>query len=503
MLFLFSLASRRHLLVAQVQPTNERSIARAFPTVPPVVRFSGALKELDGSPRVSISEVTFSIFKDAEGGNTVQISNTVIEGYAQFGIRAGAARGGFGGLKMDNVYEEVGNCSNPAGNIGNAGVIAQGGTVRISGGEGPSGTLPCFLKSCAGPLTRYYIVANNSIYGASNPMGAGVTVVNDSSTTVSWPTISGATSYDLLVEDNVAAWYAGDSPNGTGAFAVATNIPAANCTGSVCTHVDSHGARLTYTVKSPTYFPLLAFWPGSIILGSNGDTGSPWAPSILYTDLAPSGIVAEQGTSRAAVVADSCQPESAASPLWIQCQGSAVPPSGLYQQQATIMVVKPNNDGGLATNLKGRLNFGTVGSGPSHIVTLSDSDFQKTIATGDNRPRSDPNDAFIGYDKGDGNPSHIGISYGAPVSWTGYIGNVGDGTNWKEKLTSSVKTFQIPVQTTSVPFSQLPACNSSAEGDMRAVLDSSSNAWGAPISGNGSNHVLAYCDGGQWTVAAK
>ena len=50
------------------------------------------------------------------------------------------------------------------------------------------------------------------------------------------------------------------------------------------------------------------------------------------------------------------------------------------------MAVKPNSDGGLWTNLKGRMNFSTLGTGPGHIITLSDSNFQKTIATANNRP---------------------------------------------------------------------------------------------------------------------
>ena len=39
-------------------------------------------------------------------------------------------RGGYGGLELENVYQEVGSCANPLGKIGQAGVIAQGGSVR-------------------------------------------------------------------------------------------------------------------------------------------------------------------------------------------------------------------------------------------------------------------------------------------------------------------------------------------------------------------------------------
>ncbi len=54
-----------------------------------------------------------------------------------------------------------------------------------------------------------------------------------------------------------------------------------------------------------------------------------------------------------------------------------------------------------------------------------------------------------------------------------------------------------------VTVSSLPACSSSIEGSRGAVSDSTTNTWGATVTGGGSDHVLAYCDGTNWTVAAK
>src|SRR5438034_6469284 len=84
---------------------------------------------------------------------------------------------------------------------------------------------------------------------------------------------------------------------------------------------------------------------------------------------------------------------------------------------------------GQKTNLKGRLNFSTLGTGPGHIITLSDSNFQKTIATANNRPSNDANDAYVGYDQGDGNPANIAINLGEPKSVSKYIANACDGPN--------------------------------------------------------------------------
>ena len=52
-------------------------------------------------------------------------------------------------------------------------------------------------------------------------------------------------------------------------------------------------------------------------------------------------------------------------------------------------------------------------------------------------------------------------------------------------------------------FAALPACVSGTEGYMAAVTDSTTNTWGATITGGGSTHVAAYCDGSVWTVMGK
>ena len=103
------------------------------------------------------------------------------------------------------------------------------------------------------------------------------------------------------------------------------------------------------------------------------------------------------------------------------------------------------------------MNYSTHGTGPGHIITLSDSNFQKTIATANNRPGNDANDAFLGYDQGDGNPVNVGISVGAPKSISSYIGNVGDGQHWLERLTTNLKSFRVPLTTNSQFTSTVPS----------------------------------------------
>jgi hypothetical protein len=53
---------------------------------------------------------------------------------------------------------------------------------------------------------------------------------------------------------------------------------------------------------------------------------------------------------------------------------------------------------------------------------------------------------------------------------------------------------------TPVAFASLPT---GAEGMTASVTDSTTATWGATISGGGANHVLAYHNGTNWTVAGK
>ena len=137
-----------------------------------------------------------------------------------------------------------------------------------------------------------------------------------------------------------------------------------------------------------------------------------FAAATLTIDSLSAQVVSVAGTNKPVVFANSCGALGNWSPAWIVCSAQNYPPSAFYEQGALVMAVKPLGDGGKRPNLKGRLNFSTLGSAPGHILTLSDSDFAKTIATANNRPVNDPNDAFIGYDQGGGGtPVQVGISF--------------------------------------------------------------------------------------------
>lgn len=54
---------------------------------------------------------------------------------------------------------------------------------------------------------------------------------------------------------------------------------------------------------------------------------------------------------------------------------------------------------------------------------------------------------------------------------------------------------------TPVAFSTLAACSSTTDGQTADVTDSTTDVFGATITGSGSFHVLAYCNGTNWNVA--
>ena len=70
-------------------------------------------------------------------------------------------------------------------------------------------------------------------------------------------------------------------------------------------------------------------------------------------------------------------------------------------------------------------------------------------------------------------------------------------------LGPAVFSIQGIMQLQKGAFASLPACAPALEGSVAGVTDSSTSVWGAPILEDGSNHVLAYCDGTNWTVAGK
>ncbi len=54
-----------------------------------------------------------------------------------------------------------------------------------------------------------------------------------------------------------------------------------------------------------------------------------------------------------------------------------------------------------------------------------------------------------------------------------------------------------------VTFGSVASCSAGIAGAIQAFSDSTTNTWGATITGSGGNTVMGFCNGSQWTVFAK
>jgi hypothetical protein len=376
---------------------------------------------------------------DWQSGNSLHVSDSVIQGFSQFGIRTGTMRGGYAPTQIDNVYMELNTPVNPVGNIGAAGIIVVGSRLSAKTGMLAIGHQPSYAQTGSTHYV-YWIVAKDPTRGSSLPLQAGYASTNGKgSIPVSWPKIDGEKiSYDVLRTEG--AGNALNAPHGKGDFAVAIGVP--QCAGQVCQATDSQAPLQTYEVsKNPSFQPILMFWPGSLVL-----SGGAYADLVIppVTNISP---VVSTMANVPSLFVDRCPTGTPG--VYAVCLAGESAGNNQPRVVGTLMQNGPGS-GGPASNVKGRLNFLNSPAGsvaPSHIITLVDSDPAKTIADGLHRPSNDDKDTYIGLDVGAGGAPlfQSQLALGAPVSISNYIANKGDGTRWKERLTASEKTFAVPV----------------------------------------------------------
>ena len=482
-------------------------------------------------------------------GNSMHISDTVIQGFSQYGV---SYNGGLQPPQITNLYEEVGNCTNPqypGSIVAAAGVVDRGSPLTIKGQTPILGQIPQFANTGA-TVRNYYIVPQSTGYGPGPIMLAGYATTNGSGTiNVYWPQIpggnaAGTITYDILVTDGTTVPYLGS------ANSIAT-AQSGSCSNGICTFADTQAASTAYSVAFQSWLPDIRWWPGSVILAgfaqnqgtSSGSDAALYAITSHPFSTPLSGIVSGKGDLTVSAFFEECDAFSltSLSPIWVSCTNSLGSANALVLNQKGALWVSPT------ANSKGKLNFGPAIS-PSHLITLSDSNPHKTFATSGNRPSNDANDAYIGVDAGSNNtPNSTGIALGAPVSITSYIGNIGDNSSYLERLTSAGKTVKVPLTindgstsfnikstygTCSSPgdtnhdvicadpsgdlafnkknsaifrkvipqdytFSGLPAANTVDTGQLAVVTDASSAA--CPVTaGGGSTRILVRSNGTTW-----
>jgi hypothetical protein len=412
---------------------------------------------------------------DNQDGNTLRVSNSVVQGYAQFGIRSYEVYS-TPSVQWDGVYEEVGNCTNPLG-TGSAGLIAENGSAQVNGGVGPAGYPPQYANT--GPIQyNYFIVVQSSTMGTSPAYLAGNALTNGSGLIkVLWNQVgtAGVINYDVL-RTSGAPTATTAAPYGTGNFAIATGVTTAACSNKVCSILDDAASSpAPYSIPLHTvYAPALLNWPGSVILTTNRDMQNTGGlePTKYYSDsILQGGFVNSDGANQPSVFAQECDPMIQLSAIWTSCQNG----NALSNDNPPIVgtLIQDSAYAGAPGGLKGRYIFeepplSSVAA--THIITLADSNPAKTLATPMHRPPWDAADTYIGYDQ----PTNVAtnltqLSFGAPVSISNYIANPGDGTNWLERLTSSLKSFKVPLtapafQTTENCSSIVGQCGSATAG---------------------------------------
>lgn len=409
----------------------------------------GWLKNLNISAQCSANGV------DWESGNTLRISDSVVQGFAQFGIKGGSPNGGFHGTEIDNVYMEAGNCTNPLGAIGQMGVMSVGQPITVHGSDAGAsmlGAIPTFANTGSTVYLYYAVIRDVTANTVSAPYLFGLANTNGSgSITLSWPKVTQGTDtikYDILRAVLNAPLA---SPYGTGNYAVVLNVT--QCSGTACSATDTQAAPAIYSVGNQTFTPSFTFWPGGLVLTAGAVAYlDEYRPSINNGTM----IVSTDGMNYPTVYARKCYGATVSSnPLYVNCLGTESVGNNFPQLSSTILQfgVTTGHGGANETGLKGRLIFEknprATAAGATHIVTLLDSNPAKTVAYGNNRPPNDANDMYIGLDNPTQFTPNLGqaqLAFGAPVAISNYISNAGDGTNWLERLTVGLKEFKTNVQ---------------------------------------------------------
>jgi hypothetical protein len=400
---------------------------------------------------------------DNQDGNTLHVENTIVEAFSQFGIRSQGTYGVNPSVQLTNVYEEIGNCQNPLG-TGIAGLIVEGGYAEVSGGTGPGGKLPEYSATGNTPYD-YYVVVHSSDFGVSPAFLAGY-AMSDGTTPVHfvWNQVgnTGVVTYDILRITGDPEAGSTVAPYGTGAFAIATGVSTSNCTNKVCSFIDNPiSVPSTYTVfTNGPYSPALTLWPGGVILTTRWDyenTGGAVPTRYYQNSLHGQTFVNSEGAMQPSVFAQQCDGLGEISSIWISCANG----NGYSNDNPAIgaTVIQMGSNGGQPGGLKGRTIYqlppNSTTSG-TEIITLVDSNPEKTNATSGNRPPWEPRDTYIAFDQAsNANLPDFQLAFGAPISVSRYVNSVPDGKNWLERLTAADETYKVPVV---APVFETPTC---------------------------------------------
>jgi hypothetical protein len=413
--------------------------------------FCGALVYARGdqgaAPVVNIDHLEASLQCSGNGvrysaGNSLHVMNSVVQGFNQYGIYYA---GGLQSLMVGGTYEESsGSCTNPVypGSVGsNVGILSNNDLTYV--GDDPiGGQFPSFLAGSAGSqVNNYYVVVHSSALGNMGMfrIGSCLTTGTGNCTTY-WPQPNldglGTVTYDELRTVGTSAI----PPNGTGPYAVATGITQSVCsTAGICSNVDAQTGTSSYTVAVAIAAPKMNFWPGAVVLGKAAhlhinDCGQ--GSGIITTSYLPT------------VYCNHSTPGSAGgyTPFWeVAKEGDSIG-NGNPAVGAALKQAGPAS-GAASSGLTGLYGFlNTASLGQTDMLTFAYSNPFLTLATPGYRPAASATDTAIGFDSVASTPATAAqMAFRAPVAISEYIGSLFDNSSYKERLTSSAKTFNVPV----------------------------------------------------------
>ena len=455
--------------------------------------------------RDSIITANFANGVTVYNSNGIYIENTVIQASGPWQVYSSNSTGNYQGAYLKNIYSESTVAQNPLNpprspfpGLGIAGLIAGvstgAATFQIAGNGGTQGA---FATGGSGSMPySYFIVANDTTTGTqTSPMQAlNWSSTGSDSIPVRWPRVANGTdsiTYDVIrittpVGVGVVYPYNGGCPGGAGGTCgyVARGLTqSAACSGSlVCSYTDNgSSSTAAYTVKQGNYNGNVIFWPGSLVSVNKSIT----------VDVEEGPVVGVGLSGNPIQIANQCSSYGVASPGgYTACLASMTSPNNSVPNQTATLVTDGSAVSNGMTLTKGRLNFLTTAAATlnaHHIITLIDSQPALTQATSGYRPPASANDTWIGTDL----PTTVGpsagqLAFGAPVSITNYIAQTGDGihTNWLERLTATVKEFNVPAK-----FDQSVTLAGLANGCLNVVSGVLASTGSACGSGGGGGNV--------------
>lgn len=247
----------------------------------------------------------------------------------------------------------------------------------------------------------------------------------------------GAVTYDELrtVGSSTVA------PSGTGNFLIASGISGSCSTAGICSNTDSLAAATSYTVPAAAFVPKLNFWPGSLVLGNAArvhmNNVAMAGGGIVATSYLPS-VFAQHGLAGGSAASHS--------PFWAVYEEGDSAGNNNASVGAVIKQAGPAS-GAASSGLTGLYGFlSTAALGQTDMLTFAYSNPFLTLATPGYRPAASATDTAAGFDSPSGSwASTAQFAFRAPVAISEYIGNVFDNASYKERLTATAKTFNVPV----------------------------------------------------------